>query len=230
MFRNTVEKYLADAHKSPLTESAGQYQAPWSDLVDWAQAHQFTAKGDPLSAYWEDKIKPTEGLTHVPYVSFWREYKRRFPEVPLDFHKVHPPGERCEIDYKGDARELGYFDRNTLEFVPCRLFGAVLCFSQLFFPKATLTERQEDLFSGISDAFSYFGGVPLTTAVDNAKATVHRPHRYDPDLNKEFAHFCEHFGTAPLAMRPGKPKDKNLIENSLGVFWRWARRFLRDRR
>jgi len=30
-----------------------------------------------------------------------------------------------------------------------------------------------------------------------------------------------------LAMRPKKPKDKNLIENALGVFWRWCRRKIR---
>ena len=72
--------------------------------------------------------------------------------------------------------------------------------------------------------------VLLTSAVDNAKAAVTRAHRYDPDLHPEFALFCEYFGTAPLAMRPGKPKDKNLIENALGVFWRWARRRVNERR
>lgn len=39
----------------------------------------------------------------------------------------------------------------------------------------------------------------------------------------EFFNFCELYVTAPVAARPRSPKDKNLIENVLGVFWRWAR-------
>ena len=221
--RNTVEKYLKQAGNISAVPEAN-YHAPWSSDLDWQAIHGKTVRGIPLSEVWE-----TYGFL-VPYVSFWREYRRRFPNVPLDFHKDHPPGERCEIDYKGDSHGLGYYDRRNGEFVPCRLFGAVLCFSQLFFPRATLSERRADLLESIADAYSYFGGVPLTSAVDNAKASVTRADRYDPDLNPEFALFCEHFGTAPLAMRPGKPKDKNLIENALGVFWRWARRRINERR
>ena len=56
-----------------------------------------------------------------------------------------------------------------------------------------------------------------------------RAHRYDPDFNPEFFHFCEIQGTAPVAARPRSPKDKNLIENVLGVFWRWARPLFRVR-
>src|SRR5690606_35076927 len=56
-----------------------------------------------------------------------------------------------------------------------------------------------------------------------------KAHRYDPDINKEFMHFCEHYGTAPIATRPKSPKDKNIIENALGVFWRWADRRIRNR-
>lgn len=225
--RNTVDKYLADGGGAAPAAPVQEFRAAWSDQVDWSAVHAVTSKGDPLSAFWEERVAPTEGLAGVPYVSFWREYRRRFPNIPLELHKIHPPGERCEIDYKGNDPGLGFIDRRTKEFIPCRLFGAVMCFSQLFFPRATLTERQGDLLRSIDEAFVYFGGVPLTSAVDNAKAAVNKAHRYDPDINQEFAYFCGHHGTAPLAMRPRKPKDKNLIENALGVFWRWARRLLR---
>ncbi len=82
----------------------------------------------------------------------------------------------------------------------------------------------------VGKAYEYDGGVPLTTAMDNAKTTVHRVHRYDPDLNREFSLFCSHYGTAPLPTRSVSPKDKNLIKNSLGVFWRGARGRIRSRR
>jgi transposase len=208
--RNTVSRYLeVETVKSP----AAEYRAPWSEGLDWEKIHAATLKGTPLA-------EVCEIASGIPYVSFWREYRRRYPNIPLDLHTNHPPGERCEVDYKGDSPGLGFIDRRTKEFVPCRLFGAVLPFSQLFFPRATLTEKQGDILRSMSEAFHYFGGVPLTTAVDNAKTLVGRAHRYDPDIHREFSHFAEHHGTAPLAMRPGKPKDKNFIENALGVFWR----------
>jgi transposase len=227
--RNTVDKYLEGDAVSAVATAAAEYRAPWSESLDWAKIHAATVRGAPLADLWEEAAATSDDVAGVPYVSFWREYRRRYPNVPLDLHKIHPPGERCEVDYKGDSPGLGYIDRASREFVPCRLFGAVLSFSQLFFPRATLTEKQGDLLRSIAEAYGYFGGVALTTAVDNAKALVSRAHRYDPDLNREFAHFAEHHGTAPLAMRPRKPKDKNLIENALGVFWRWVRRRLRDR-
>jgi hypothetical protein len=74
----------------------------------------------------------------------------------------------------------------------------------------------------VARAFDYFGGVPETVAVDNARAQVTSAHRYDADINPEFFKFANHFKVAPLAMRPGQPKDKNVIENVLGVFWCWV--------
>jgi transposase len=226
--RNTVDKYLEVSTQTVVT-AASSYRAPWSSQLDWDHVRKLAqVEGEPLSDVWERCAK--SGAVAVPYVSFWREFKRRYPSVPLEMHKIHPPAERVEIDYKGQDEGFGYFDRIAAVWVPCRLFGAVLCFSQMFYARATHTERQEDLLTSVALAYEYFGGVPLTTAFDNAKAAVTKAHRYDPDINPEFAMFCEHFSTAPLAMRPGKPKDKNLIENALGVFWRWARRKLLKRR
>lgn len=228
--RNTVDKYFeSDSAAAASAPPPKRYQASWSERIDWDAVRSFTGKGDPLRAFWEERVINVEGQDSIPFVSFWREYRRRFPQIPLDFHKNHPPGERCEIDYKGFDAGFGYLCPKTAEFVPCRLFGAVLCFSQLFFCRATISEKQEDLLRSVAESFSYFGGVPHTCAFDNTKAAVNRPHRYDPDIHKEFTLFCGHHGTAPLAMRPRQPKDKNLIENALGVFWRWARRHLRDR-
>lgn len=235
--KNTVKSYLrqnaaalGDAAPGPLAlalEAPGKaaYTAPWASLVDWDVVKVATDKGTQLRVYWEENVAAggDATLAGVPYVTFWREYRRRFPDVPLFFHKIHPPGERGEVDYKGQDPELGYVDRASGDFIPCRLFGNVLCFSLLFYAEATRTERQVDMLAAMDRSFEYFGGVPETTAHDNTRAAVKRAHRFDPDYNPEFFRFCEHYDTAPVAARPWNPKDKNLIENSLGVFWRWAR-------
>jgi transposase len=244
--KNTVKAYLraheqaqGDGVPGPVVlalargdaATAPPYTAPWAPLVDWGGVKDAADRGVQLAHYFEEHVATSNDprLGAVPYVTFWREFKRRFPTIQLDFHKVHPPGQRGELDYKGDAAGLGYIDRASGAFVPCRLFGHILCFSQLFYAQATRTEKQVDMLGALAQSFAFFGGVAHTTAVDNAKAQVTRAHRYDPDINPEFFRFAEHFGTAPLAMRPRKPKDKNLIENALGVFWRWAGPKIRQR-
>lgn len=226
--RNTVSKYLAGP-EIPQVE-AKKYSAPWADQFDWEQIKLETEKGECLYYCWEHLSDSNALKTSVPYVSFWREFKRRYPCIPIDFHKTHPPGERCEVDFKGETRGLGYYDPKTKQFVACRMFGSILCFSQLLFIRITEDEKQISFLNSVARSFEYFGGVPATVAVDNAKAQVTRAHRYDADINPEFFKFANHYGTSPLAMRPGKPKDKNLIENALGVFWRWAQRQIRAKK
>ena len=92
--------------------------------------------------------------------------------IKLDMHQTFIPGQRCEFDYKGLDSGFGYIDGETGRFIQCRLFGMVLPCSQLFFARATLSEKQEDVFDSISCGFKYFGGVTNTMVFDNAKAQV----------------------------------------------------------
>ena len=218
--RNTIKRYV---HESSLGVSGGKgraYHAPWSKDVDWPHVLLKKDLGVQLAHYWEQNIEFK--LEGVSYLSFWREFRRRYPSIKLDMHQTFTPGQRCEFDYKGLDSGFGYIDSETGEFIQCRLFGMVLPCSQLFFARATLTEKQEDVFDSIVCGFKYFGGVTNTIVFDNAKVQVTRADKYDPDLNTEFSLFCDHYKIAPLAARPSTPKDKSLIENSLGVFWRWA--------
>jgi len=203
----------------------------WSSDVNWAQALSLVEGGVPIKEYWEESIlgSSSTDLRNIPYETFWREFRRRHPRIDIHYHKHHEPGLRTEVDYKGDAPGLGYIDRPTGEFIECRLFGAVLCHSQLFFPYASVNEKQESWLSGIGESFRYFGGVTQTLIVDNTRCAVNRADWYDPDVNQEFFNFCNHQGTSMIAARPRRPKDKNLIEVHLGVFWRWARRRINQR-
>ncbi len=221
--KNTVRKYLQGNQTE--VEEKKSYSPSWAAYVDWTLVHAQVEKGDALGHWWENNIKAqtTGDLAGLGYVSFWREFRRRFPRLDLEFHKTHPPAERCEADFKGDAVGLGYTDRGSGQFVPCRLFGAVLCYSQLFRAVARPAEKQTDWLSGLETSFDYFGGVSKLLSVDNAKAAVQRADWWDPDLNPEFARFCQHYQLTPVIARPRRPKDKNLIEGALGVFWRWAR-------
>ncbi len=228
--RNTVKKYVKDSPGGPNSRSKGShgpYQAPWSSKVNWTDVRLKQSLGTQLAHYWERHIQSE--IDGVSYLSFWREFRRRHPSIKLDMHQTFTPGERSEFDYKGKDSCFGYTDAKTGEFIPCRLFGMILPSSQFFFPCATLTEQREDVFSSIASGFEFFGGVTGTIAFDNAKVQVTRADTYDPDINSEFHLLCDHYNVAPLAMRPSRPKDKSLIENTLGVFWRWSWPQIRER-
>jgi transposase len=210
-----------------------RYQAPWASALRWEMIKEAADQGEALAVWWEEHLAslgPDSHLRSVPYISFWREFKRRYPTVPLEFHKSYPPGQHAEVDYKGARPGFGYYDLRTGEFVQCELFGAVLCFSQLFFAEAAPTQRKADFLMSIWRSFVYWGGVPALLTPDCLKSAVSRADRYDPDLNPDFSTFCEHCKTAALPARPRKPKDKAVIEGALGVFWRWIRGKLKKQR
>ncbi len=94
--RNTVDKYLADSANS-VEQTPKEYKAPWSEHVLWTAVESATSRGMHLSEYWELHVAKCEATSDVPYVSLWHEYRRRFPNIPIKLHKIHPPGERCEI-------------------------------------------------------------------------------------------------------------------------------------
>jgi DNA-binding transcriptional regulator YdaS (Cro superfamily) len=215
-----------------VSASRAKYEAPWSKEVNWETVKKAVDAGESLSVWLEEWQQDglTEGLRGVPYTSFWREFKRRYPEAPLEFHKYHPPGERIEIDHKGERSGFGYYDARSGQFILCEMFGAVLCFSQLLYIEASPSQRKADFLSSIHRAFAFFGGVTALLTGDNLKSAVTRSHRYDPDLNPDFSSFCSHYAIAPVPARPRKPKDKNLIEGALGLFWRWIRVKLKQRR
>ena len=224
--RNTVKKYMKESALALSGPQDRAYQAPWSDKVNWIELRRKQSMGTQLAHYWERHIQPQiEGLS---YNSFWREFRRRYPHLKIDMHQTFIPGERSDFDYKGKDPGFGYTDLSTGEFVQCRLFGMILPSSQLLFSRATLTEKQEDTFPAIALGFEFFGGVTSTMVFDNSKVQVTKADNFDPDINSEFSLLCDQYNIAPLATRPNSPKDKSLIENVLGVFWRWSWPQLRE--
>lgn len=240
--RNTVKNRLKEIGAYEVTEAqnlllAGLNTAKvavfaphWSSQISWEDAIKEVEGGTPIKVFWENNLisAPTPDLRNVPYETFWREFRRRHPNIDIHYHKHHEPGLRCEIDYKGDTHGLGYIDKSTGEFIACRLFGQVLCNSRLFFPYVTLDEKQPSWLAGIREGFKYFGGVTQLLVVDNTRCAVNRADWFDADINQEFYNFCSHYKATVIAARPRSPKDKNLIEVHLGVFWRWVRRKLRQ--
>ena len=64
----------------------------------------------------------------------------------------------------------------------------------------------------------FFGGVPKHIYLDNSTSLVLKADKYNPKICNEYREFCDYYGTIPVAVRPGKPKDKAAVENAV----RWV--------
>ena len=87
----------------------------------------------------------------------------------------------------------------------CHLFVAAFPFSGYFFAEAFADEKIQSWVKGIADSLSFFGGVPVILRPDNTKTSTIKADRYEPELN-----------TVTIPARARKPRDKNVVENSVG--------------
>ena len=159
--RNTVRRYWEEEMK--VGPPPAVYVAPWANQVEWKLVAEGISRGQSLADHlesYQSQLDLGHVLKAIPYVTFWREYRRRYPKVDLVMHKNYQPGLRAEADYKGREPAFGYIDKKTGEWIQLELFGAALCFSQLFYAEATETQRQSDWLMASQGSFRYFGGVP----------------------------------------------------------------------
>ena len=70
-------------------------------------------------------------------------------------------------------------------------------------------------------AFEYFGGVTRTVVPDRLKAAIVDQDPYDPTVQRAFADFARHYGTAVVPARSYKPRDKAKVEGAELIAQRW---------
>jgi transposase len=65
---------------------------------------------------------------------------------------------------------------------------------------------------------------------DNTKVAVIKACLYEPQVNRTYAEMAAHYGTAVLAARPRRPRDKAKVEAAVLIIERWLLGRLRHRR
>jgi transposase len=81
------------------------------------------------------------------------------------------------------------------------------------------SQSTEDFLYALSCCLHDLGGVPLALVPDNLKAAVIKTNRYEPEINRALEDFANHYGTAVVPARAGKPKDKALVENQVKLIY-----------
>ena len=152
----------------------------------------------------EYKAQHPEGLQYSAFCERYQQWLQQSAEPVLRLE--HRAGEKCFVDYCGPT--VGIVDRYTGEVRQAQIFVAVLGCSNYTYAEATWTQTLPDWLASHVRALGFYGGAPGAFVPDNLKSAVTRAHRYDPELNRAYAEFAEHYGVAILPARVRKPRDK----------------------
>ena len=173
-----------------------------------------------LRVLWEDYVRDVESKGSgkaLSYSSFCRAYDEftkglppKLEELSMTFH--WEPGEIAMIDYSGDGL---YYQTPAGKQVKVEIFVGVLASSGYVFCTATPDQKRESWLDSIANMLKFFGGVPECILLDNSTSLVKRADWVEPQFCDEFKSQARFFGFYPDATRPGKPRDKGLVENAV---------------
>ena len=209
-----------------LLFGAGRSGEPKRAAPDWPRYHEeMRKKFVTLALLWAEytQEEPT-GYGYSRFCQLYREWARRLSPT---MRQIHRPGKKMFVDFSGGT--IPIIDRETGEVLRAALFVAVLGHSNLTYAEPTLSQDLPAWIGANVRALEYFGGVPEMAVPDNLKAGVSRACRYEPDINRTYAEFAEHYGLAVVPARAGKPRDKAKVEVGVQIVERWIIAALRHR-
>jgi len=193
---------------------------------DWAEVHrELKRKGVTLMLLWQEyKAAHPDGFQ---YTWFCDQYRAWAGKLDLVMRQDHRAGEKLFLDYSGQTMPV--IDRHSGEIRTAEIFIAVLGASGYTYVEATWTQSLPDWCASHVRALEFFGGSAGIYVPDNLKSAVHKPHRYEPDLNPTYAELAAHYGAAVLPARVRKPRDKPRAESGVLLAQRWILARLRNR-
>ena len=196
-------------------------------MPDYAYVHRELARRHvtKLLLWQEYKADHADG---VGYSQFCTHYATWAKPLGATMRQAHRAGGYVFVDFSGDTIDI--IDPVTGEITTAKLFVAVLGASNLTYVEPALTEDLPTWTACHVRAFDFFGGVPEIVVPDNLKAGVHRPDRYDPDINPTYAELARHYNVAVMPARSRKPRDKAKVEQAVLLAERWILAALRHRR
>jgi transposase len=208
----------------PAPSSAQTDQRP---VPDWVYVEkELRRRGVTRVLRWEEyRAAHPDGFGHTWFCTTYEAWKER---VRPTMRQTHRGGEKVFVDFAGDTIDV--FDPLTGEAHAMKLFVAAMGASNDTYAEACPSETLPDWIAVHSNLFAFLGGVPKFVICDNLKAAVTNPDRYDPGLNRTYAEMAGHYGTAILAARPRKPRDKAKVEVAVQIAQRWILARLRNHR
>lgn len=232
--KTTVGEYLAEFKRSGLSyqdftrmsdteifdlfEKSNKSSNPlYDDLSKDFTNYQMELKRPGVTLYllWEEyKERNKEGFS---YSRFCHHYRMWESKLQPDLHRNHKAGERMYADYTG--KKMPVMNRNTGAIREADIFVGILGASQLTYVEASWGQTLEEWVRVNENSWRYYGGATKAVSPDNLKAAVTHACNYEPLINETYHALARHYHTVILPTRPGKPKDKPLVENAVRLVY-----------
>lgn len=190
------------------------------ELPDYEDAAKLmaTRKNMTLMFLWNRYKKKCEeeGARFYQYSQYCELYNKWCEENYETAHFDAVIAQKMEVDFAGQTFSMT--DPLTGEIMTIVVFVAILPYSQYIYAEGMLSTKEPQWIDVNNHALNYFGGVPALVVCDNCKqAVIVNQDWIEPELNKDYADWADHYGTVILPAKVRKPKFKSSVENAVGI-------------
>lgn len=190
------------------------------ELPDYEEAAKLmaTRKNMTLMFLWNRYKKKCEeeGSRFYQYSQYCELYNKWCEENYETAHFDAVIAQKMEVDFAGQTFTM--VDPVTGEIMTIVVFVAILPYSQYIYAEGMLSTKEPQWIDVNNHALNYFGGVPALVVCDNCKqAVIVNQDWIEPELNKDYADWADHYGTVILPAKVRKPKFKSSVENAVGI-------------
>ena len=190
------------------------------ELPDYEEAAKLmaTRKNMTLMFLWNRYKKKCEeeGTRFYQYSQYCELYNKWCEENYETAHFDAVIAQKMEVDFAGQTFSMT--DPLTGEIRNIVVFVAILPYSQYIYAEGMLSTKEPQWIDVNNHALNYFGGVPALVVCDNCKqAVIVNQDWIEPELNKDYADWADHYGTVILPAKVRKPKFKSSVENAVGI-------------
>jgi len=200
---------------------------PTKDDPDWESLHTWLKGGKRRNLRYAWVDYRADNPTGLGYSQYCRRYNRWCEKTGKTVTMVqnHEPGKELYVDWAGDTLDC-VTDPLTGELLTAHFFVTAMGCSCYPYVEAFPNEVLEHWLAGHVHAFEYLGGVPQVVIPDNCKTAVTKANYYDPKYNPAYCELAKHYGVAVIPARVKKPKDKSIVEGSIGWLETWLLEWL----
>ena len=197
----------------PAVSSKQTYKMPDYDYV----YNELKRDGVTRDLLWREYVEECHRNGELPYQStqFNKLYNDYLHKKNATMHLNHKPGEIMQVDWAGDTAQI--HDTNTGESIKVYIFVVSLPYSGYSYVEGFFSMDQECWISAHVNALKYFSGVPKIIQCVNLKTGVVKHGKDEIELNRTYQELAEHYNTAIIPARVRAPKDKALVEGTVGV-------------
>ena len=190
------------------------------ELPDYEEAAKLmaTRKNMTLMFLWNRYKKKCEeqGARFYQYSQYCELYNKWCEENYETVHFDAVIAQKMEVDFAGQTFSMT--DPLTGDIMAIVVFVAILPYSQYIYAEGMLSTKEPQWIEVNNHALDYFGGVPALVVCDNCKqAVIVNQDWIEPELNKDYADWADHYGTVILPAKVRKPKFKSSVENAVGI-------------